>query len=229
MSRHKGGGNFLLLGRGDGHRRVVVGVEVRSSSRGPRGLRKAAADGKRVARSRAWASVGVAIERKRDEDDSRRLRNVREEKPRFPGSQSAGRRPTKSDAREKKKDLNVKAPGQNVFVDASPPRIFRQNWQPDQKASARTGILGFRWVKKCVGDPTQHQFCTENLGISRQNGLRTYWDSRISHEKNKPGNLPSCYSSSEARPTRTSHVSISRFPLRRLREFWSDSKIPLVV
>lgn len=83
MSRHKGGGNFLLLGRGDGHRRVVVGVEVRSSSRGPRGLRKAAADGKRVARSRAWASVGVAIERKRDEDDSRRLRNVREEKPRF--------------------------------------------------------------------------------------------------------------------------------------------------
>ena len=66
----------------------------------------------------------------------------------------------------------MKAPGQNVFVDASPPRIFRQNWQPDQKASARTGILGFRWVKKCVGDPTQHQFCTENLGISRQNGLR---------------------------------------------------------
>ena len=122
----------------------------------------------------------------------------------------------------------MKAPGQNVFVDASPPRIFRQNWQPDQKASARTGILGFRWVKKCVGDPTQHQFCTENLGISRQNGLRTYWDSRISHEKNKPGNLPSCYSSSEARPTRTSHVSISRFPLRRLREFCSDSKIPLV-
>ena len=25
VSRHKGGGNFLLLGRGDGHRRVVVG------------------------------------------------------------------------------------------------------------------------------------------------------------------------------------------------------------
>ena len=86
MSRHKGGGNFLLLGRGEGHRRVGVGVEVRSSSRGPRGLRKAAADGKRVARSRAWASVDVAIERKRDEDDSRRLHNVREEKPEFTGS-----------------------------------------------------------------------------------------------------------------------------------------------
>ena len=58
---------------------------------------------------------------------------------------------------------NVKAPGENVFLDASPPRIFWQNWQPDRKVSARTGILGLRWVKKCVGDPTQHQFCTENL------------------------------------------------------------------
>ena len=185
-----------------------------------------------VARGRVWARVGVAIERKRDEDDSRRLHNVREEKPEFTGSSStslpAGDR-RKSDAREKREDLNVKAPGQNVFVDASPPRIFRQNWQPDQKASARTGILGFSRVKKCAGDPTQHQFCTENLEISPQNGLRTYWNSRISHEKNKPGNLPSCYSPSEARPTRTSHVSISRFPFVVCGNFWSDSKIPLVV
>ena len=39
-----------------------------------------------VARGRVWARVGVAIERKRDEDDSRRLHNVREEKPEFTGS-----------------------------------------------------------------------------------------------------------------------------------------------
>ena len=203
---------------------------MRSSSRGPRGLRKAAADGKREARSRAWARVGVAVERNRDEDDSRRLHNVREKKP----SSLAPSLPVTDEIRcaGKEKDLNVNdvnTPGQNVFVDASPPRIFWQNWQPDRKVSARTGILGLRWVKKCVVDPTQHQFCTENLGISQQNGPRTYWNSRISHEKNKPGNLPSCYSPSEARPTKTSHVSISRFPLRRLREFWRDSKIPLVV
>lgn len=139
----------------------------------------------------------------------------------FTGSQSAGDRRNQMRGKRKRFEReNVKAPGENVFLDASPPRIFWQNWQPDRKVSARTGILGLRWVKKCVGDPTQHQFCTENLGISQQNGPRTYWNSRISHEKNKPGNLPSCYSPSEARPTKTSHVSISRFPLRRLREFW---------
>lgn len=212
---------------------------MRSSSRGPRGLRKAAADGKRVARSRAWARVGAcgrvwawrskesATKTTPDAFTTSEKRNPSSLAPSSTSLPAGDRR--KSDAREKREDLNVKAPGQNVFVDASPPRIFRQNWQPDQKASARTGILGFSRVKKCAGDPTQHQFCTENLEISPQNGLRTYWNSRISHEKNKPGNLPSCYSPSEARPTRTSHVSISRFPFVVCGNFWSDSKIPLVV
>ena len=122
----------------------------------------------------------MAVERNRDEDDSRRLHNVREKKP----SSLAPSLPVTDEIRcaGKEKDLNVNdvnTPGQNVFVDASPPRIFWQNWQPDRKVSARTGILGLRWVKKCVGDPTQHQFCTENLGISQQNahapiGIRAF-------------------------------------------------------
>jgi hypothetical protein len=41
----------------------------------------------------------------------------------------------------------VKAPGQNVFVDASPPRIFRQNWQPDQTASPEPVFLGLAGLK----------------------------------------------------------------------------------
>ena len=95
------------------------------------------------------------------------------------------------------------------------PKRFRrrfpswQNWQPGSKGNQPEPVfLGL----KCADNPTQHQFCTE---ISPRNGLRTYWNSRFSHEKNKPGNLPSCYSpwkpDQQEHPTCPSRDSPSSF------------------
>ena len=134
-------------------------------------------------------------------------------------------------AQTRKKQIereNVKAPGENVFLDASPPRIFWQNWQPDRKVSARTGILGLRWVKKCVGDPTQHQFCTENLESPSRTahapiGIRAFRTKKTSqaicrvvirHRKPDQQKHPTC-------PSRDSPCVVCGN--------FGDSKIPLVV